>query len=448
MNLRRRIITNFLIGLCGALGLGVVLFLRTLLLASYLEVADFGIIVALMSLFVLICGIFDGGIAALLFHLYPRYLETKRRDMQAAIFYMLLGICAVGGCLIVGVMMLFATYIANHGYHDPAMAGYLRLYCFVAFALPTLQLAQTILRIHNKYAIALAPQVGVQALILIILTMYLVWGSIYDLHVVVQCLMLGELVAALIILGIAVWTIRDVLLNAKLPAVWKAMKKSRRRLIHSLWGNNVAAYLRLLVNPGDEVLLSFVASPSQLAIYGLGKRIARPMRYLLQMNVNAAITPEITRLLALRQYQKTSDFVFQYVKKMSLWSLPAYVVIGGGLWIALPYMTQEEYVASRPILMIWLLWSYITIAGIPGYALCLGLNRLTHFNIGLAAGPVLLLGGLFFGLDALLTALIVLGSAVAVAAIAYLPAFIELRKLARLSPANSQSEKQPPQADS
>jgi len=440
----RKITRNFIIGFFGSGMLGLLTLARLAVLTKSMSEVDYGLIVIVISLFSFVVGLVNVRVQDVIFRMQPVFETREDNAAIAGLIYSSLALCLLVGGAVSVAALLAADVLAVWLYDRPELALAFRCYAPAAVFVPLISFATAILRLRDKFLRLVLAQAAAQGLMVAALLIYFLRVETYQLTHVVLILAGGEVVFAMLPVTLALHAMRHVLQHHGPVSGWRALMREGRDFWSTLFHTNVTGYLQLATDPGDQFFLGAFASPSQVAIYGVARRLAQPAIVLVKRNLNAAIMPNIVELHAREQWVELDRLVIGYTKKMLVIGAVLTGVLLAVLLPLLPILTRPEYVASRPILAILLVAVFLQVTFLPGYPLCIAMNAIGRRNLGLLAGALVLVPMILTGLTALKTALTILATFVIIDVFVYLPLYVKLRRMAR---AQQASAPDPPDAD-
>jgi O-antigen/teichoic acid export membrane protein len=338
--------------------------------------------------------------------------------------------------LVCGTVVISAPWLARALYRQPELAPLFAVYGGTFLVSAFSGVDQAILRIHHRFASVVVPQVIGSLTSLAILTAYLAATDAYRLDVVIAAFAIGVLVQTVPPLVRAWRLVQPVFGGLEVKAAARALAGYRSELLRCLFHSNLSSYLQLTVSPGDIFLLGVFAPPTEVALYGLARQLAAPPA-ILQANVQAALTPEVTSLAAKGQWIPLERLVRRYVA--SAFALGGLLVgatlLFGHLFTS--WLARPEYVTALWVLPPLLLASWLLLIFLVFRPLAISLDLLRWHNLALAVSSVVLLAlVLAGGWNAWTMAGAQLAAALIIRPLFTIPAWLRLRSLAASSVAS------------
>lgn len=429
-SLRSRLKKNFSISLAGSAAAAIVGVGTTAVLTKSLDgTADYGRLLIAINLYGFLLPLLGVRAQDLIFRFYPEFEERGDVPALRVLIGLALLIAAAFGVLIGVGGLLGASWIAHAFYEDAAMAPLFKAYAAVMLFRPFQDVYVPLLRLSNRFAVLVVPQVFGRVITLILLGVYFYAVDRYALVEVVGILVLGEALQAippLLIAGRQVWPLLRHRGGLTARAAWR---QHWRAFAGTLFQTNVVGYLKLAAEDGGLFLLGIIAGPSQVALYGIARQLSKPLS-LLQRNVQAAIAPEVVRLWARRELAR----LHRLVGKLTRAGL-----LGGGVLLVLVVMLARPvllwvatpaYLEALPVFYVFFATYYVTFVSLVYYPLALCMGALGRRNLVVAVRLVYLGGAIALGLNALSLAAAQLGGALTTRLFNDLPL---LRRLGRLA---------------
>ena len=342
-----------------ALGSGLSLAIKlgqTALLTKLLKIEDYGRVLIVLNLFVFLDSFFGMRVSDVMFRFFPAFKEKKDGPALKGLLLLCLGICLVTGLVIYGGVVVLSPSLADRLYPNLQLTPLLNIYGCTVLVSAFSGVYEPILRVHDRFTSIVAPQVlgslVTFALLCVFLATDLAAGSPssggYSLKGIVAAFAVGGLIQNLLPLVQALRLIRPFLSGVKAKEAVQALAKYRRDLTGCFVNSNLSGYLKFAIAPGDLLLLGLFASPTQVALYGLAKQLTAPLA-LFQTNIQTAITPEITSLVAKQKFEQLKRLLARYVMSTFVFSsflLVAALFLGRLLILRI---IQPAYLAALPV---------------------------------------------------------------------------------------------------
>ncbi|HEY3041127.1 MAG TPA: lipopolysaccharide biosynthesis protein [Pyrinomonadaceae bacterium] len=372
-------------GLSLALKLG-----QTALLTKLLRIDDYGRLLIALNLFVFLDSFFGLRVSDVMFRFFPVLQEQKERETLQGLLIVCLGICLASGLIIYGGVVVASPWVSDRLYPNLALTPLFNIYgCTVLISAFT-GLYEPILRIHDRFASIVVPQVLGSLVTLVCLAVYLekdVDLSVkhgYNLKVIVAIFAVGALVQNVPPLVQALRLVKPFLSGVNTKPALRALARYRSEVVGCLVNSNLSGYLKFAISPGDLFLLGLFSSPAQTALYGLAKQLTAPLA-LLQTNIQTAIMPEITALAAKRRFERLKLLVSRYLTLTfvvsSILLIPA-LLLGRLLIVS---WVQPEYVAALPVFYALTLAAWLMLVLVVFRPLAVSLDLLRWHSLALLA---------------------------------------------------------------
>lgn len=338
------------------LGSGVSLAIKlaqTALLIRLLKIDDYGRVLIVINLFVFLDSLFGLRVSDVMFRFFQQLKEQADQRALKGLLILCLVISLASGLLICGGVFILSPWLADLIYPNLELSPLLNIYGCTVLVSSFSGVYEPILRIYDRFSAIVVPQVLGSLVTLALLSAYFVspltTGAVgYDLKFIVAAFAIGVLVRCIPPLVQALRLVRPYLAGVKLREAALALDSHRRELVGCLFNSNLAGYLKFAINPGDLFFLGLFASTTQVALYGLAKQLTAPL-WVLQTNLQTAVTPEITLLVASEKFEQLKRLISRYV--WWTFALSILLVFSApllGRFLILRWV-QPEYLGALPV---------------------------------------------------------------------------------------------------
>jgi O-antigen/teichoic acid export membrane protein len=425
----RRFRSNLSVSLVGALLSLVIKLGQTLLLTRALRTDDYGRVLVVLNFFTFLNSFIGLRVSDVMFRFFQPLKEGREERALQGLLLFCLGISLATGLLIFCGALALAPWLSGRVYESPELAPLFGIYgCTVLFS-SLGDVSGPVLRMYDRFKALAVPQVLGGLTSLILLAAHITTATRYSLLAVVAAFAAGALVQTVPPLVQSLRLVRPYLadINPKLAA--RALAAYRPELTKCLLNSNISGYLKIATSPGDIFLLGIFSSPAQVALYGLAKQLIAPLALLLT-NVQTALTPEVTSLMAGRRLEQFKRLVGSYVvSALAAGGLLAACTLLAGRFLVLR-LSRPEYVEALPVFYILLVaaWALMVFAVLR--PLALSLDLLKWDNVAQLASIALLFSLILTGrLDALTLAFVQLAGALLLRPIFSVPVWTRLRAM-------------------
>jgi O-antigen/teichoic acid export membrane protein len=439
-SLLRRITKNFSIGFVGSVLLMLISLGRTALLTKALTIDDYGRILVVLNLFTVLSTFLSVRVNDFIYRFYPQFLENDDISALRGVLLLSLGLSGIVGLVIAGGVFATAPWIAQRLYQDNVYRSLFQVYAVSAFFSSFDGFHTAVLRLHDRFASVVIPQVLGAFFTLILLLIYLINPSTYRLDFVLAFMVVGTITTTTPSFLLALRSVWSYLFPQQPtePAI-HALSRHQRKLLSNLFQTNLTGYLKLGGDTGGMFLLGIVASPTQVALYGIAQQLVKVLR-VIQNNIQTAVTPEIVTLWAERKIHKLYWLVSKYTK-LSL-------VIGAAIMLVTillvrPFIvifTTPEYIEALPTFYVLIGTVYLTFVSLVYFPLALSFDKLMRRNLIVSIRYIYLTLAVFIGLNAFSLALVQFFGSITVRIFNDMPLLRELRSLSQLSKVEQQTE--------
>lgn len=362
---------------------------QTALLTKLLKIDDYGRVLIVLNLFVFLDSFFGLRVSDVMFRFFPPLKEQKDARALKGLLLLCLGISLASGLLIYGGVVVLSPWLTDRIYPNLGLAPLFKIYGCTVLVSAFSGVYEPILRIHDRFTAIVVPQVLGSLVILTLLSAYFATNFTAgaggnNLKAIVAAFAVGALVQSVPPLVQALRLVRRFLLGVKVTEAAQALRSHRRELVGCLLNSNLSGYLKFAINPGDLFFLGLFSSPTQVALYGLAKQLTAPLA-LLQTNLQTAITPEITSLVATRKFEQLKRLMARYVWwtfVLSSLLLISALLLGRLLILRL---AQPEYVAALPVFYVLTVVVWLMLVFLVFRPLAVSLDLLRWHNLALLA---------------------------------------------------------------
>lgn len=362
---------------------------QTALLTKVLEIEDYGRVLIVLNLFVFLESFFGWRLNDVMFRFFPL---LKEQGDQAALKGLLLfcgSLALLSGLLIYGGVFFLSPSLGHRLYPSLDLATLFRIFGCTVLLTSFRGIYEPILRIHNRFASVVAPQVLGSLITLIILCVYFATGAFsqfktrsQSLKVVIAAFAVGALVQSGPPFFQAWRLVQSSLAGVSIKKALAALAEIRRELLGCFIYSNLSGYLKFAISPGDIFFLGLFSTPAQVALYGIAKQLTAPLA-LLETNIQTAITPEITRLVAKRKYEQLKRLVGRYTT--STLALSSFLFLGSLLLgrILIMRWAGAEYLPALPVFYVVSVAAWLLVIFILFRPLAVSLDLLKWHNLAL-----------------------------------------------------------------
>lgn len=425
----RRVRRNLLISLFGS---GLILALKlvhTVLLTRMLGIDDFGRVLIVINLFVLLEAFVGLRVSDVMFRFFPMLSESGEPRALQGVVLLCLGLSLASGLLIGGGTFALAPWLAERFYRNPELAPLFKIYGLTALVSAFREVYEPALRIHDRFKSIIVPQVLGALVTAAGLAAYFAAADSYELKPVVAAFAVGALVQTVPPLALALRLIRPSLAGASAAA--RALSGYRRELLRCLFHSNLSGYLSIAINPGDVFILGLFSTPAQVALYGLARQFTAPLGHV-QTNAQIAVAPEVASLVARREFAGLRRMIRRFVVSAAALGVAS---VAAGFLVGRPLITWvsgPEYAASLPVFYVLLVITALMLAVAAFRPLAIGLDLLRWYNLGLLLSAAIVFAVVAAGrLDAAAMAYAQLAGAIVLRVLCNLPVWARLRGLER-----------------
>lgn len=385
----QRLRRNVSITLLGS-GLSVAIKLaQTVLLTRFLKIDDYGRVLIVINFFMFLDSFFGLRVSDVMFRFFQPLKEEEDVPALKNVLRFCLGICLVSGLLIYLAVLSTSPWLARHLYESPGLSPLFNIYGCTIVLSAFSGFYQPILRIYDRFAAIVVPQVLGSLLTLAFLFVYFSKGNRegYDLRVIVAAFAVGILVQ---VIPPFVQALRLVL-----PFLYGEDRGNRPAcfppgLFRCLFNSNLSGYLKFAIDPGDAFLLGLFSSPTQVALYGLAKQVTSPLA-LVQTTIQTAITPEITILIARLKLKELQRLVRRWVQSAIVFGgLLLFGILMLGRLLILHFFAGQ-YAMALPVFYCLVVAAWFLLVLLVFRPLAISLDLLKWHNVALLVSAVVVI---------------------------------------------------------
>ena len=367
---------------------------QTALLAKALQISDYGRLLVVLNFFVFLDSFFGLRVNDLIFRFFPAFIEQKDLRALKALLLLCLGACLASGLLIYGGVLLLSPWLADRLYPHFELVPLLRIYGCTVLVSTFSGVYEPILRIHDRFNAIVVPQVLGSFVTLSILSVYFATNGFspngnYSLRAIVAAFTVGALVQSVPPFIKAFRLVRPFVSIIRIREVAQALSGHRRAITDCLVNSNLSGYLKFAISPGDVFLLGLFSNPTQIAWYGLARQLTAPLSFL-QTNIQTAITPEVTSLVAKQKFAQLKRLLTRYI----FWTFAAgSLLLVCGAWLGRLLVLNflgAEYIPALPVFYLLTIAAWLMLVFLVFRPLALSLDLLRWHNAALvvSAGVV------------------------------------------------------------
>jgi len=400
----RRFRRNISISVAGS-GLALVAKLaQTALLTRELRIDDYGRVLIVLNLFVFLDSFFGLRVSDVMFRFFPALREQADKRALKGLLVLCLGICLASGLIIYGGVVILSPWLANRFYPNLELAPLFRIYGYTILFSSFSGVYEPVLRLHDRFTAIVAPQVLGSLVTLALLGIYFATRSGtgvsstegQSITAVVAAFAVGAFIQSAVPMIKALRLVRPFLSGVSIREGVQALAAHSRSITACLMNSNFSGYLKFAISPGDVFLLGLFATPAQLALYGLAKQLTAPLSFL-QANIQTAITPEISSLVARRKFAQLKRLLVRYLMlTFALGSLLLVCATVLGRWLVLQFLAAE-YLAALPVFYLLIIAAWLMLALVVFRPLALNLDLLHWHNLALLVSTLVVAGVIIAG---------------------------------------------------
>lgn len=363
---------------------------QTVLLTRVLRIDDYGRVLLVLNFFVFLDSFFGLRVSDVMFRFFPLLKEQGETRALKGLLLLCFGICLASGVIIYSAVIILSPWLADRFYPNLELAPLLRIYGGTILLSSFSGIYEPVLRVHDRFTAIVAPQVLGSVVTLALLCIYFAMkfgagvptNGVYSLETVVAAFAFGALIQSGIPFVKALRLVRPVLSGVKIKEAMRVLAGQRRAITACLMNSNLSGYLKFAVSPGDVFLLGLFSTPMQVAWYGLAKQLTAPLAFL-QTNIQTAITPEISTLVAGRKFEQLKWLLARYLKStLTVGSVLLISVVLLGRFLIL-HMLHAEYTAALPVFYLLAVAAWLMLLFLVFRPLALNLDLLRWHNLAL-----------------------------------------------------------------
>jgi O-antigen/teichoic acid export membrane protein len=377
---------------------------QTVLLTKVLKIEDYGRVLIVINLFVFLDSFFGMRVNDVVFRFFLPLREAHDARALKGLMLFCFAVCLVSGVLICFGVVAVSPLLTDRLYPGLEMGPLFRIYACTILVSAFSGLYEPLLRIHHRFLFVVRPQVVGTVVTFVILCIYFLndirsgfaTNSDYNLKIVVAAFTTGALIQSLPPFIQALWLMKPILRGARIRESLEAIRSYRRELIGCFLNSNLSNYLKIAMSPGDVFILGICSTPTQLALYGVAKQLTAPLGLLL-VNVQTAINPEITTLVARKKFDQLRRLVVRYV--VSSFLLSSLLLLSALLLGRLLIVNglQPEYRAALPVFCALTVTACLLLVFLVFRPLAVSLDLLKWHNLALLSSAGVVIAFVFVG---------------------------------------------------
>jgi O-antigen/teichoic acid export membrane protein len=404
-------------------------FAQMALLTRVLRVDDFGRMLIVLNLFVFLDSFLGMRVSDAIFRFLPSFKERGDKPSIKGLMLLCLALCLASGLLIYGFVFFSSPFLADRLYPNLEMTPLFRIYGCTILLTSLSGVYEPILRLNDRFASVVAPQILGGLVTLILLCIYLIGQPVYNLETVTVIFAVGVLIQSGLPLLKSLHHLKDFLSGRGVRQSIRALSQHRSALGATLFNSNLSGYLKLAISPGDIFLLGLFSTPTQLAWYGLAKQLTAPLAFL-QTNLQTAVLPEIATLAGKEKFAQLRRLLLRYLGRSAAISIVLVaLVILLGRFLILNFL-RPEYAASLPVFYLLSFAAWLLLVFLVFRPLALSLDMLRWHNLALLASSCVILILIVAGrLNAMTMAIVQLADALVLRSLFCAIVWMRLRRL-------------------
>ncbi|MCM3871038.1 MAG: oligosaccharide flippase family protein [Pyrinomonadaceae bacterium] len=408
---------------------------QTALLTRLLKIDDYGRVLIVLNLFVFLDSFFGLRVADVMFRFFQKLKDQEDARSLNGLLILCLGISLASGVLIYGGVLILSPWLADRVYPGLGLSPLLNIYGCTVLVSAFSGVYEPILRIYDRFTAIVVPQVLGSLVTLLLLCASFATNLAspaggYNLKAIVAAFAIGGLVQSVPPLVQALRVVSPYLSVAKVREAAHSLAAHRRELTSCLFNSNLSGYLKFAINPGDLFILGLFSSPSQVALYGLAKQLTAPMA-LLQTNLQTAVIPEITSLVARGRFAQLRRLINRYL--LSAAALGSLLLVSALLLGRLLFLRlfQQVYLPALPVYYVLVVVASLLLIFLVFRPLAVSLDLLRWHNMALLVSAALVICLIIAGdLNAMTMAYIQLAEALILRSLFSVLVWVRLRALA------------------
>jgi len=382
-DLTGRVFRNFSIGFSGAASLMVLSVLLIPVLTKNLTIENYGRILIVGNFFQFLGLLIRVRVNDLIYRFLPVFEDRNEQKKIGALLRLALLISVTVGFVIFLLMAFGGRWVASIVYRDPSLHALLMIQMVSGVLMPLEEFSMGVLRIKDRFSSLVIPQIAGTALSVALIVVAIYVFDRTSLEAVISAIVVGQLVALVVPFATSLKLCWGEISFPIGWSWWNEFADHRETMRSTIIQTNLTNYLKVGARDGGIFLLGVLASPEQVALYGMAIKLTRPLT-LLQDNLQQALNPEIVKLYGQGQFSR----LYRLVKRTMLttaWIGGALVLVG--LVAAKPVillMTTENFLGALPVFRVILIATYVMFISMPFFYLSLCMGELHRRNLAVS----------------------------------------------------------------
>lgn len=433
-SLFNRLARNFSIGFLGSLLVAIIGVGRTAVLTKTVSIETVGKIFIILNLFDLLSTFLSVRVNDLLLRFYPQFSKEKNKNQLLGLLYISILLCLAVGIVTCCGVFFTANWFSEKFYHDPTLSHAFRIYAPTMLFLSFQGYYATILRLHDRFSAVVIPQViGVSVTFILLLIYIFLWERGIRLEGIVLIYTIGAIVRSLIPLVISLRESLFAMNGLWRQGIFNSLKPYRTQLLSNLFHTNLVGYLKIASDTGGFFLLGILSTPSQMAYFGIAKQLATLLK-MIKNNFQNAIAPEITYLWSESHLSQLFSLLKRIVLHSTVWGglfiLPILIFIKPLLLL----ITTNDYFNAIPTIYLLIVATYINFITTAFYPLTVAMDYMPRRNFVVSFRLLFLGLGIFYGLNAIVLALVHVTGVIFIRIFADFPLMCRLKQATHKNP--------------
>lgn len=329
----------------------IVTFVETILLARFLSVKMFGMLIVIVSTAELIFGILDFRTGEAVIKYLPELKHSKGNyeiNSLLRLVFLIDGIISAFGFIIIIILNSFFI----HWIPFPSEYAYLLIILGGGLALKAMvRSVGSYLRVTGSFSLSI--KLGIVSIILRFVIICVTVIIAPEISTASWAIAISNAVFFVLMLWAAILSFRHLNINPLSGAI-KFDNAERKSIMKFLLSTNLAGTVRMLSTKLDVIVIATLSSTGIVALYKVAVRIAGIL-LLFSDPLLVAIYPEMSQLYAAKAISKLRKMVKTLTKILAIFAVLYFIIFAiFGKWI-LGTLINTQYLAVQPIALVMLL---------------------------------------------------------------------------------------------
>jgi len=316
MSRLKRVKNNTILSLLGSGLITAGALVKTIVLARFLEIEDFGYYVLCLNAVVILRLFLRPGFQPTLLRYIPEYEAEGSQDKVSSVVLLCIYISLVFFCVFTGLFFLGSGFIAKNIYGVSNLANPLMILGVSSGGYLFTSIVTSLLRVTENFKYTVIYSFTGAIATPLMLVLFLSSGEL-DLRLSIVATAVGEVVTSGSACLVCLFLLRKKFVFNRSILTLTPLTGHFVSLRGTLAQTSVFGILQAGAQAGGIFLLGVFGTAVQVAIGGMAIQMARPVA-MFQTSLSAAVTPELNKIYASKNIESLFVFIKKYMIIISI----------------------------------------------------------------------------------------------------------------------------------